>query len=262
MQLSAASSCWRVSSAVVVAGRAGERRRRGILMPIPVPESALRMSNQPGFVSIKRHVILFDVMGTIVHDPFHDRMPSFFGFTFKELLAAKHPTAWIEFEKGLISEAQFAASFFQDGREYDYEGLKLCMASGYEYLDGMTNLLQRLKAAGFEMHAFSNYPTWYTMIEDKLKLSQYLPWTFVSCHSGLRKPDHQAFLDAAAHLGIQPADCIFVDDQSRNVEAASKIGMVGIQFQSAQVLEKELAECGIVLQPPAQCIPNVVDGQT
>lgn len=25
----------------------------------------------------------------------------------------------------------------------------------------------------------------YTMIEDKLELSRYMPWTFVSCHMGM-----------------------------------------------------------------------------
>ncbi|BBN00373.1 FMN hydrolase / 5-amino-6-(5-phospho-D-ribitylamino)uracil phosphatase [Marchantia polymorpha subsp. ruderalis] len=231
-------------------------------IPMPIRSNVSRLSNQPGVVQIRRPVILFDVMGTIVRDPFHDRMPAYFGFTFKELLAAKHPTAWIEFEKGLLSEEEFAASFFQDGREYDYEGLKQCMSSGYEYLDGMATLLQRLKGAGFEMHAFSNYPSWYTMIENKLKLSQYLPWTFVSCHSGLRKPDHQAYLDAAEHLGVQPSECIFVDDQPRNIEAAAKVGMLAIQFQNAETLEKELVACGCSLQPEVSFSSKVVCDQS
>jgi hypothetical protein len=37
-------------------------------------------------------VLLLDVMDTIVTDPFFEHMPRFFGMTFKELLAAKHPT--------------------------------------------------------------------------------------------------------------------------------------------------------------------------
>lgn len=45
----------------------------------------------------------------------------------------------------------------------------------------MEDLLARLKAADYEMHALSNYPSWYLNIEKKLVLSKYLDWTFVSC---------------------------------------------------------------------------------
>jgi hypothetical protein len=56
----------------------------------------------------------------------------------------------------------------------------------FEYLPGMEQLLQRLRAAGNEMHAITNYPVWYKWIEDKLRLSQYLQWTFMSCEGPLK----------------------------------------------------------------------------
>jgi hypothetical protein len=56
----------------------------------------------------------------------------------------------------------------------------------FEYLPGMEQLLQRLRAAGNEMHAITNYPVWYKWIEYKLQLSQYLQWTFMSCEGPLK----------------------------------------------------------------------------
>ena len=50
----------------------------------------------------------------------------------------------------------------------------------------MEALLGRLAAAGVQVHAFSNYPAWWRLIEDKLRLSRYLDWTFVSCHGPMR----------------------------------------------------------------------------
>jgi hypothetical protein len=41
-------------------------------------------------------VLLFDIMSTLVLDPFYQEMPRFFGMTFEELLANKHPTAWVQ----------------------------------------------------------------------------------------------------------------------------------------------------------------------
>ena len=54
-------------------------------------------------------------------------MPSFFDMTFEELLAAKHPSAWMDFEKGLISQSQFYDTFFKDGRKFDCTGLETHM---------------------------------------------------------------------------------------------------------------------------------------
>ena len=51
-------------------------------------------------------VLLLDVMDTLVKDPFFEHMPRHFGMTFKELLAEKHPTAWLEFERGGAEEVQ------------------------------------------------------------------------------------------------------------------------------------------------------------
>ncbi|KAA8538920.1 hypothetical protein F0562_025612 [Nyssa sinensis] len=51
-------------------------------------------------------ILLFDVMDTIVRDPFYQDVPAFFRMSLKELIECKHPTAWIEFEKGLINEVE------------------------------------------------------------------------------------------------------------------------------------------------------------
>lgn len=223
---------------------------RTTMIPAPLVCVASDISSPPLDLPIsrsKRPVLLFDVMGTIVRDPFYEDVPAFFGISMKELLAIKHPTAWVDFEKGVISEDQLINHFFSDRRKFDFYGLKNCMASGYAYLEGVEALLERLKSNGYQMHAFTNYPSWYQMIEEKLKLSKYLTWTFVSCHTGKRKPDPEAFIEVAKHLEISPSELIFIDDQKRNVEAARQIGMNSLAFEGAKQLEKDLITLGIVL---------------
>nr|XP_043614373.1 flavin mononucleotide hydrolase 1, chloroplatic isoform X2 [Erigeron canadensis] len=172
----------------------------------------------------KLPVLLFDIMDTIVRDPFYHDIPAFFGMSMKELLDCKHPTAWIEFEKGHIDEAELARIFFKDGRHFDLEGLKSCIKQGYSYLEGIEELLSSLKDNGYEMHAFTNYPIWYRMIEDKLKLSSFLSWTFCSCIIGKRKPDPLFYLEAVKHLDIEPQNCVFIDDRGRLVSSLSNLG--------------------------------------
>ena len=47
-------------------------------------------------------ILLLDVLGTLSHDPFYEEMPAWFGMTLRELLDAKEPEAWPEFERGEI----------------------------------------------------------------------------------------------------------------------------------------------------------------
>eukprot|EP00268_Persea_americana_P025646 TRINITY_DN24982_c0_g1_i3.p1 TRINITY_DN24982_c0_g1~~TRINITY_DN24982_c0_g1_i3.p1 ORF type:complete len:104 (+),score=28.59 TRINITY_DN24982_c0_g1_i3:34-312(+) len=76
-------------------------------LPKPISKSA-RMAMKSFSPSISENrklpILLFDVMDTLVRDPFYQDVPAFFGMPMKELLETKHPTAWIEFEKGLINE--------------------------------------------------------------------------------------------------------------------------------------------------------------
>jgi HAD superfamily hydrolase (TIGR01509 family) len=176
-------------------------------------------------------VILWDVMDTLVRDPFRDAMPAFFGLTVQEFLAAKHPGAWGSFERGEASEAEFLARLFQDGRSYDEQGFKACVRAAYAWVDGIEPLLAELTSRGRAMHVLSNYPEWYAWIEERLIVSRYVPWTFVSCRMGMRKPEPQIFQRAARELGLEPGQCLFVDDRALNCEGARAVGMKAIHFR-------------------------------
>ncbi|XP_051138416.1 flavin mononucleotide hydrolase 1, chloroplatic [Andrographis paniculata] len=196
--------------------------------------------------SRKLPILLFDIMDTLVRDPFYDDIPAFFGMSMKELLECKHPTAWIEFEKGHINEMELAQIFFKDGRPIDLEGLKSCMRQGYSYIKGVEGLLVDLKSSGYEMHTATNYPIWYEIIEEKLKLSTYISWTFCSCIMGKRKPDPEFYTDILKHLKVDPACCVFIDDRAKNVDAAADAGFIGIQFNDADSLREDLSRLGIL----------------
>lgn len=56
------------------------------------PRQAAPMAAAAAATTQQQPVLLLDVMDTLVTDPFFEHMPPFFDMTFKELLAAKHPT--------------------------------------------------------------------------------------------------------------------------------------------------------------------------
>ena len=190
--------------------------------------------------------LLLDVMGTLVYDPFHREMPAFFGMSLPELLAAKHPDAWVRFEHGEIDEPTFLERFFADGRAYDHEAFVEHVARAYRLLDGVEPLLDALREAGAPMHALSNYPSWYRRIEERLGLSRWLEWSFVSCETGVRKPDPEAYLGAARALRLPAERCVFVDDRADNCAAARAVGMDAIRFEGAAALRDALGARGLL----------------
>lgn len=191
-------------------------------------------------------VLLFDAMGTLVHDPFYDALPAFFERPLATLVKELDPTAWVEFELGCIDEPTFLRRFFRDGRPYPALGMRDEMVAAYAWLEGMRELVEELAALGHAMHVLSNYPAWYQLIEAKLGVSRYLPWTFVSCEMGVRKPDLAAYLGPAQRLGVNPSSCLFIDDRPVNCDAARRAGMDAIVFRDAAETRRELAQRGLL----------------
>lgn len=194
---------------------------------------------------MSERILLFDVMDTLVYDPFRHEMPAFFGTTLEGMMRDKHPRAWIEFELAERDEASFLRDFFVDGRSFDHAAFRQTVFGAYRLLPGIESLLAELHAHGVPMHAASNYPSWYRAIEDRTKLSRFLSWSFVSCDLGVRKPDARYFATVLERLGVSVGRCVFVDDLERNCIAAKELGFDVIRFEGAEPLRAALHERGL-----------------
>ena len=192
-------------------------------------------------------ILLLDVMGTLVTEPYMEVLPKFFGMSLKEVFSRRDLHSWPAFERNEISEEDyFRESFKNINPDLDGKKLKQMMYDYYQIIDGIEPLLKELQERSIPMYALSNYPTWYEMIEEKLKLSRYLEWKFVSCQTGVRKPDPRSYTGPAETLGVSTSDCIFVDDRKINCEAARETGMVAIEFSNAEKLRAELMAFGVL----------------
>lgn len=49
-------------------------------------------------------------------------------------------------------------------------------------------------------------------------------------YTRILKPDPRAYEDCIIQLGLAPADCVFVDDQARNIAGAERVGMQTVHF--------------------------------
>lgn len=59
-------------------------------------------------------------------------------------------------------------------------------------------------------------------------ISDYFDVLHCSYEMGICKPDAQIFLSALKEDGFKPEETIFVDDSLKNIEAAKKLGIIGL----------------------------------
>ncbi len=73
-----------------------------------------------------------------------------------------------------------------------------------------------------------------------LGLDRLFEKIFVSSDLKLMKPDPEAYLAVTKELGIEPQECVMIDDSQRNVDSAEALGMQGIVFEDTQACSEKL----------------------
>lgn len=74
------------------------------------------------------------------------------------------------------------------------------------------------------------------------KMGLYKPFDpcLLSCEIGIEKPDLKAYSLLLTSLRLSGPEILFIDDRPENVEAAKKIGIDALLFESPEQLRKEL----------------------
>lgn len=92
--------------------------------------------------------------------------------------------------------------------------------------------VQQAKAAGCKLAVLSNELDMFygASFRERLPLLQLFDVIIDATYTGILKPDRRAYEMCTDALGIAPADCVFVDDQSRNVLGAMRLGWQTVQF--------------------------------
>jgi epoxide hydrolase-like predicted phosphatase len=71
-----------------------------------------------------------------------------------------------------------------------------------------------------------------TLVSQRFHLDREVDTVIISSEVGVMKPQPEIYWIAIRHLGIQPQEVIFVDDELRFIAAAQSLGMKGIQFKN------------------------------
>jgi epoxide hydrolase-like predicted phosphatase len=153
-------------------------------------------------------------------------------------------------ETGALTETDFETSFGRRLGLRNPEGLIDSMFAGMQPIEAMVAAVREIRAAGLLTGLISN--SWSTAHYDRKLLAELFDTVVISAEVGLHKPQPEIYRLAADRLGVEPADCVFVDDLRENCEGAEAVGMTAVRHRNAPETIAKLAELtGLPLAAPA-----------
>ncbi len=135
-------------------------------------------------------------------------------------------------------EAELAGRLAERGSPVAAQGLLGRLLAGLAELDaGMVGLVRRAHAAGVRTALLSN--SWGDHYPDEL-WDGLFDAVVISGRVGMRKPDPEIFEHTVQLLGLEPGECVMVDDLPHNIRAAVAAGMVGVLHTDVDSTRAEL----------------------
>ena len=185
------------------------------------------------------HVIVFDVMDTLLRDPYREAYEAATGLPFDAFASPHTEAAYRALERSVIDEVTYWTLLRDAGIGVDEGRFHATRRDGYRWLPGMRDLL-RETAARHRVIVSSNYPaTWISDVRDRF-LHDVPIEVCGSCELGVCKPARGFFDRMADRLALDPATTLLVDDSALNVEGALAAGWHGVRHRDAASTKEAL----------------------
>lgn len=205
--------------------------------------------------------VVFDFGGVITSSPFEafNRLEAERGLPrdFVRRINAANPdhNAWALFERAEIDATAFDAMFADEARALGHEldGASVLAVLAGAVRPAMVGALDRLKEEGYRLGCITNnVPTGHgagmARSADRADEIEHVFARFEhvieSSKAGVRKPDPRIYLMMCEALGLEPAQCVYLDDLGINCKPAAMLGMHAIKVTSG---EQALADLGAAL---------------
>ena len=209
--------------------------------------------------------VIFDFGGVITSSPFEafNRLEAERGLPqdFVRKVNAIDPdsNAWARFERAEVSPAEFDALFAAEAMAQGHElaGSDVLAVLAGAVRPAMVCALDQLKAAGFRIACITNnVPTGkgaglarsHDRSDELEQIFARFEHVIESSKAGVRKPDPRIYLMMCEKLGLEPAQCVYLDDLGVNCKPAAQLGMAAIKVTGeAQALADLSALVGLAL---------------
>ncbi len=203
--------------------------------------------------------VIFDFGGVITESPFaaFNRLEDERGLPrdFIRRVNAADPdhNAWARFERAEIDARAFDVRFEMEAEALGHAlaGRDVLAVLAGAIRPAMVAALDRLKAHGFRLGCITNnVPTGHgagmARSDDRGDAYEAIfarfEHTIESSKAGVRKPDPRIYLMMCEALGLEPADCVYLDDLGINCKPAAQLGMHAIKVVSGEQALADLSE--------------------
>ena len=150
---------------------------------------------------------------------------------------------WVELDRGVMEEAEVLSAIRRkaEGFEEDIDLLIEHIGEVVEKCDYAIPWIREVKAAGHPVYFLSNYSDF--LRRSNPKALDFIPETdggVWSDEAKCIKPDPAIYQALCDTYHLDPADCIFIDDNPDNVKGAVDFGMDAILFTDYETARKQL----------------------
>ena len=156
---------------------------------------------------------------------------------------------WVRLDPGSLSEQEALERFRRRLPERLYAAAERCVFWWREPLwpvPGMAELIRELDGLGYGIYLLSNATSALHEYFPRIPGSEYFQGGIVSADWKLLKPQREIYEKLFAEWGLRAVDCLFIDDNPSNVEAACLCGMDGLAFyQDMEKLRSDLRSKGV-----------------
>lgn len=111
-----------------------------------------------------------------------------------------------------------------------------------EEVEGMSELLTRLKAEGYKLYGLTNWCSKVYSTIQQFEIFKLLDGYIISSEEKVIKPEPEIYQRLFDKFNLHPKECIFTDDRAINIEGGEQLGMKGIVFKDVRQYEKELRQ--------------------
>ena len=212
--------------------------------------------------------VIFDFGGVITASPFvaFNRLEEERGlprdFVRRVNSADPDSNAWAKFERAEIDAGTFDTLFAEEARAlgHELEGEAVLAVIAGAVRPAMVAALDTLKAKGLRIGCITNnVPSGKMGIKgagmtrseeaanEVAKIMARFEHVIESSKAGVRKPDPRIYEMMCEKLGVEPGECIYLDDLGINCKPAAQLGMHAIKVTSG---EQALADLSAVLRMP------------
>jgi putative hydrolase of the HAD superfamily len=175
--------------------------------------------------------IVLDMYGVIVKQTGDDFVP-YVQQTFPQLKAQDIWTPWFKADVGELTSLDVWEIL---GFEGDLEKVEKQYLDTIEINDGFFDFVATVSKQ-YKLAIISNDSSrWSKYLREKFDINKYFDVISISGDLKIQKPDARIFKHTIEQLGCTSADCVYVDDRQGNLEAAKKIGMNTVLFNSRGV---------------------------